>query len=122
MAQTFFPITPVKVTPGTAGSWQDVDVTAHLGADAGSATGVILHIVNIATDKCLGLRKNGSTDDRHSDMRGASHLWAMIGIDSSDIFEAYLEDITAAQDIYLVGYTKAGVTFKTNADDKSLAC
>lgn len=119
MAQTFYPITPVEVTPGTAGSWQDVDVSAHLGGDAGSATGVILHVVNTsATDYEVGVRKNGSTDNRHSDFRNESHCWAMIGIDSSDIFEAYVENITDV-DIYLVGYTMSGVTFKTNADDKS---
>ena len=121
MAQTFFPITPVEVTPGTAGEWTPVDITAHLGADAGSATGAILHLVNNSwSARNIGLRKNGSTDDRHADLVNKTHCWAAIGVDSNDILEAYVESTTDI-DIYLVGYTKSGVTFKTNADDKSLA-
>jgi hypothetical protein len=121
MAQTFFPVDPVEVTPGTADSWQEVDITAYLGADAGSATGVILHLVNnySSLDYKIGLRKNGSSDNRTVNIRKNSHCWAAIGVDSNDIFEAYVDHATRL-DIYLVGYTKAGVTFKTNADDKSL--
>jgi hypothetical protein len=46
------------------------------------------------------------------------HNWAMIGLDSSFIFEAYIEDATVV--IYLVGYTDDSWTFKTNAVDVSL--
>ena len=118
MAQTFFPITPTEVTPSTAGSWQDVDASGSVPANA---TGVIVHIVNTSgSARYLGLRKNGSTDDRHPDMnRGISHFWAAIGVDSNRVFEAYVENTTDV-DIYVVGYTMSGVTFKTNADDKSL--
>ena len=119
MAQTFFPIDPIKVTPGTAGSWQDVDVSSYVPE---GATGVILHYTNnyASADYNLGLRKNGSSDDRHPDLHRYSHGWAAIGIDANRVFEAYVENKTRL-DIYLVGYTVAGVTFKTNADDKSLS-
>ena len=118
MAQTFYPITPVEVTPGTAGSWQDVNVSAYVPS---GATGVILHIVNTSTGTtyALGIRKNGSTDDRHPNLTNAAHLWAPIGIDANRVFEAYIGSTTYI-DIYLVGYTMSGVTFFTNAYDKSL--
>ena len=117
MAQTFFPITPTEITASGANSWVDMDASALI---AEGATGVILHVVNTsASARYIGLRKNGSTDDRHSDMGETSHWWAMIGVDANRVFEAYVESTTDV-DIYVVGYTKAGVTFKTNADDKSL--
>ena len=122
MTQTFYPITPVEVTPGSSGSWQDVDAS---GSIPSGATGVILHIVNTGSvppgnnnaTHNVGIRKNGSTDDRHSDLNG--HCWAMIGVDASRIFEAYVANTTDI-DIYIAGYTKSGVTFATNATDKSL--
>lgn len=119
MAQTFFPIDPVEVTPGTAGSWQDVDVSSYVPS---GATEVILHIVNksLSAGYALGLRKNGSTDNRTNDMTRDNHLGAAIGIDNNRIFEAYVGNTTNI-DIHLVGYTMSGVTFFTNAYGKSLS-
>ncbi|GAI97155.1 unnamed protein product, partial [marine sediment metagenome] len=80
MAQSFYPITPVDVSPSTSGEWVDVDISAH--APSG-ATGAILHIVNtgeVFDDFSIGLRKNGSTDDRTNWILHASHFWAMIGV------------------------------------------
>lgn len=118
MSQTFFPIDPVEVTPGTANAWTDVDVSAHV---PDGATGVVLHCVNTDNfnDYALGLRKNGSTDDRHRNHTARKHEWAAIGVDANRVFEAYVGDTTSI-DIYLVGYTISGVTFFTNAYDKSL--
>lgn len=117
LQQSFYPITPVEVTPGTAGSWQDVDVSAYVPA---GATGVILHCVNNSTNtmRYFGFRKNGSTDARTDSLSYGTHVWATIGVDSSRIFEAYIQDITDI-DVWLVGYTTSGVTFFTNAYDKS---
>lgn len=118
-SQTFFPITPVEVTPGTAGSWQDVNVSAYVPA---GATGVILRLVhntNDLTQWAVGLRKNGSSDNRTGYIQPYDQSWAAIGVDSNRIFEAYVGSTTSI-DIYLVGYTMSGVTFFTNAYDKSL--
>lgn len=117
-SQTFYPITPVEVTPGTASAWTDVDVSASVPA---GATGVVLHLVNThaSNNRAVGLRKNESTDDRRSALLPTVHLWAAIGVDASRIFEAYVGSTTEI-DIYLVGYTVSGVTFFTNAYDKSL--
>jgi hypothetical protein len=111
---------PVDVSPGTAGSWQDVDVSAWLPA---SATGAVLEVFNTTGSGVLyGVRKNGSTDTW---MTGATALrtgrrtFLMIGVDASRILEVYMED--AAVDTYLTGYTTTGVTFFTNAVDKSLS-
>jgi len=117
MAQTFFPITPTEITASGTTSWVDMDASGSVPA---GATGVILHIVNTnSSNRYMGVRKNGSTDDRHGDMYGTTHCWAAIGVDANRVFEAYVESTTDI-DIYVVGYTMSGVTFKTNADDKSL--
>jgi len=122
MAQTFFPITPVDVTLAIedVDKWTDVDVSACLGADAGSATGVLIHVVNDSSydEASCGLRKNGSTDDRKDELDNNTHSWALVGIDSNDIFEAYCHRIDRFK-LYLVGYTKSGVTFLTNGVDKT---
>lgn len=119
MAQTFFPLDPpiYNIQPTTAGAWTDVDVSAYIPS---GATGVILHILNLSvnTAYALGLRKNGSSDDRYPTMSPSSHYWAAIGVDGSRIFEAYIGD-AAKMYIDLIGYTMAGVTFLTNGVDKA---
>jgi len=116
MAQTFFPITPTEITASGANAWVDMDASGSVPA---GATGVILHVVNTAAaSRYLGLRKNGSTDGRHPDMYRNSHWWAAIGVDANRVFEAYVES-TTDEDIYVVGYTMSGVTFKTNATEKN---
>lgn len=119
--QTFFPVDPVECTPGTANAWTDVDVSAYVPS---GATGISLHCVNKGNDPyTLGLRKNGSTDNRRLGLGtgvGKAHCWAAIGIDADRIFEAYVGDATYIN-IYLVSYTVAGVTFFTNAYFKSPA-
>lgn len=113
----FIFITPVEVTPGTADSWENVDVSSYVPS---GSTGVMLHIVNTdITKHAIGLRKNGSTDDR-TDVIGLLHCWALIGVDANRVFEAYIGD-TSKIDIYLVGYTDSNVTFFTNAYDKTPA-
>jgi len=117
VAQAFFPIDPVEVTPGSTG-WQDVN-----GADFGvpeGATGVLTHIVNTHASNtyACGLRKNGSTDTRTPNRRPATHCWSAIGVDDNRIFEANVGDTTSI-DIYLIGYTKSGVTFFTNSYTKA---
>ena len=118
-SQTFFPITPVEVTPGTANAWTDVNVSSYVPS---GATGVILHIVNNSpstggTDYNVGIQKNGSTDNRSGySIYQSSHLWAATGVDADRIFEAYVGS-TSSIDIYLVGYTMSGVTFFTNSSD-----
>jgi len=118
MAQTFYPITPTEIVAGTQNEWVTMNASALI---AEGATGVVLHCVNInSSARALGLRKNGSTDDRTVDLHGYGHCWAAIGVDASRYFEAYVGTSYEDFDIYVVGYTMSGVTFSTNADDMSL--
>jgi len=125
-SQTFFPVTPVECTPGTANSWQSVDLDTYVSGLGSDVTGVILHIVdNYPTYgqgfyRAVGFRKNGSTDNRTDLLYARSHFWGAIGVDSNHVFQCYVGDTTYI-DFYIVGYTRTGVTFFTNAYDKSLA-
>jgi len=112
-------LTPSEITPGTASSWVDVDVSASVPS---GATGVILHINNsIASgDYALGFRKNGSTDNRTNNLQEYLHMWTVIGVDSSRILEMYIGNTTYI-DIYLVGYFTSEAVFFTNATDKSFS-
>lgn len=115
-------VTPVEITPALTG-WQDVDVSAYVGADAGSVVGVLLEIVNntASTEQNWGVRKNGSTDALINTMEDNGHTVVAIGVDNNDIFEANIDNTTNI-DIYLLGYIVSGEgSFFTNAVDKSLS-
>ena len=110
-------ITPVEVTPATSDAWTDVDVSASVPA---GATGAIIHYNRGTggTGEGIGLRKNGSTDNRTNVIWWA-HGWAMVGLDANRVFEAYLGNATV-EDLWLVGYVDSAATFSDNAVDKSL--
>lgn len=110
-------IPPVPVTPSTAGSWQDVNVSAYI---PDGATGVILHynMQPPGADKAIGFRKNGSTDNRIQNNDWEIHSWALIGVDANRTFEAYVGALSI--EISLVGYTNSGVVFFDNSVDKTL--
>lgn len=101
----------IDVSPGSTGSWQDVDISSH--TDDGTAIGAIFELVRAGTQYEVGLRKNGSTDDRHYDLW--SHEWFMVGVDSSEILEAYIEH--ADVELHLIGYVRSGFHFETNGID-----
>jgi hypothetical protein len=109
---------PTKQTISGAASWVDVDVS---GTIPSGDVGVIVHLLNIDTAaKEVGVRKNGSTDDRHPDFIANTHGWACIGVDGSGIFEIYAENTTDIE-VYLVGsFSSDMATFQTNADDVSI--
>lgn len=112
---------PVDMAVTTTSSWVDVDVSGQTGYSA-SVVGVELLIVVTGTsNRNVGVRKNGSSDNRTGLMLGYPNgtiIGARIGVDSSGIFEAYISDTDT--DVYLVGfYTSPGVVFFTNGVDKS---
>ena len=119
VSQSFFPITPVEFSLTTSGAWEDIDVSAHVPV---GATGVLLHCLNISETMSwqFGLRKKGSSDSRNSTMHFNNHCWAAIGVDGDRIFQVYGGSYLFIK-VILVGYTMAGVTFFTNAIDKSPA-
>ena len=99
------------VSTATTGSWADLD------SGQSSAIGLILlpHPTS-TTSYDYGLRKNGSTDDRHNYANRKQGDW-IIGADAG-VSEQYIENNTF--DMYLIGYITANFTFNTNASDISL--
>jgi hypothetical protein len=107
---------PIDITPGTTGSWTDIDLSVDVPM---GATGVLLLCVNAeGANNVIGLRKNGSTDNRTQFGGFSNHHGGAIGIDANRIFEAFIAD-AATQIIWLVGYTTDDAVFFTNAIDKS---
>lgn len=118
-AQSFYPLPePVELTKPSAFAWGDIDVSEYVPV---GATGVVLYIVNDTTGGVqYGVRKKGSTDDRHSQfLMILSHAWAAIGIDENRKFQLWYESDGDFK-VYLVAYTATGVVFFDNAYDKSL--
>ncbi len=104
------------VTLGASGAWTDIDVSVQ----APGATGVIIEAVSSAgVAKNVGLRKNGSTDNRTNTIYNNSHFFAVTGVDGSQILEGFT-NAPISVDFFLIGYVTGGATFATNADDKSL--
>jgi len=112
VAQSFFPITPVDVTPAS-GAYQDIDCSAHIPI---GSTGVLLHLVGYQ-DQSIGLRKKGGTGPTSQQLYDNNHCWTGIGVDANRMFQAYIGHTNLK--IWLVAYTMAGVTWLTDAVDKS---
>ena len=104
------------ISLGVALAWTDIDISA----EAPNATVAIIEIVNNAgaTAKETGVRMNGSTDNRHPDVAFNFHTFRVVGLDSAQIFEGYIE--TDDVDFYLIGYATAGATFAVDATNRSL--
>ena len=109
---------PIDVSPSTAGSWQDVDVSLYVPP---GATGVIIQWVgDPSNDYNYGIRMNGSSDTfglQTAD--GGAQGFLMAGVDANRIFEVFTGSTTVTT--YLVGYTMGGVTFFLNAPQKTLS-
>ena len=109
-------ITPVDITPGSNGSWTDTDITAHVGADAGSVALAIVRAVNTSTTNVrnAGIRANGSTDPIHRLANDSQTLFAVL-VDANDVFELFR---ASNVDFYLEGYfTTSEAGGVTNAVD-----
>jgi len=117
-AQSFYYLeTPVDVTPGVSASWETVDLSSQV---PDGATGCIIRFNNLNnSDMDIGLRKPGSSDNHTLFIYPNAQLWAMSGVDSNRYVEVYLENV-ANVEVWITGYTTAGVTFFTNGKDKSL--
>jgi len=108
--------TPGDIAHSTDTSWEDVDLTAHVGANAGNVAGVYLFI-ECTGQLQVGVRKNGSSDTFVGDIRNNHGMFVAIGVDGDDIFELYQEDNTKTA-VYLWGYwTNDEAEFLTDAQD-----
>ena len=88
----------------SVGSWQELDADTH--SVPAEATGLIF-LVEMDTDLGdgkVGLRHGDSTRDYNSDVGSGTHLQAGIGINSSNVWDEYLE-LTSAS-VLIAGYTK----------------
>jgi hypothetical protein len=99
------------------GAWTDIDCST----EAPSAVGLMFDVTS-GLQREFGLRKNGSTDNRHVDMVASSHPapTVFVGCDEAQIVEGYIE--APSVDFWLCGYVTvaAAITFNTNATDLSL--
>jgi hypothetical protein len=95
---------PGNVMHSTDDSWEDIDMTAYLGADAGNVAGVYGMVQFVGTPIDFGTRKNGNTTDTDKG-RGSNNSGIMFaaGLDSNDIFEAYSSDASKTA-VYPWGY------------------
>ena len=111
---TFF-TNQVQKTISSTSTWEDIDISGDTGADT-----AVAGIFNILDDNDgVGMRKNGSTDTaslKLMNINGAVSGF-IVGVDGSEICEAYRED--PSNNFNLIGYFQAGegVTMNTNATD-----
>jgi len=102
----------VDHTPGTAGSFQNVDITA---STTGDATVGVFEFDGLA-NQTTGAQHPDSTDDATHTWR--QHAWNMVGLNSSEQCEWYLESVSTDA-IWLVGYFTANVTMLTDWVDRT---
>ena len=106
---------PDDVTPGTKGSWQDVDISTETGSD--TAVAAMVHLIDeTSSPRETGVRPNGTTVDARKDLDG--HVGAIVPCDGSEIFEAYVEDSGTTVKLCLVGYMTEGFTSGAMTDAK----
>lgn len=106
-----------EVTPGSAGSWQDVDLSALI--PSGAVAVGLLFVNTAAGTNAVGARKNGSTDNRNATLSGTAWTAFHVGVDGSRIVEVYVGHATNV-DVYLFWWADgAAAGTLTNAADKS---
>ncbi len=104
----------VEKIPAGVDDWYDLDCFAQ----APGAAALIFEIVADATNRTVGLKKNGSTDNRTSTTTLHTAFGFIVGCDGSQICRGYTDSTDVK--LYLVGYITDGATFNTNAANYSL--
>ena len=100
---------------GATGAWTNIDLSGDIAAGSVAA---IFEVINVGgSHSDVGLRKNGSTDDRHTDVFAGHHIFMVVGVDANRICEGYVQTVDV--DFYLLGYLTLGQA-ETNAHDRSL--
>jgi hypothetical protein len=118
----------VEKSPTSASAWTDVDVTNETDANADGVL-LMLKLNSAYGNYQLHARKNGSSDNRttgattqHSEALGTGSCSGIaIGLDSEQIYEAWI-DTTTDVDVYVIGYNApAGATLQTVADSLAVS-
>lgn len=99
----------IQKTIGADNSWQDISIASDTGDD--TAIGAFFEFTGITN---VGMRKNGSTDNRTT--YNCDHKGIIAGLDGSEVCEGYLYSRDYGN-FYLTGYIKNGAVFNTNATD-----
>lgn len=107
----------VDITPSSADTWEDQDLTAH----ASGAAGVLIRVHCNNGNIDIGWRENGSTDARTTQVLAQPQIFNIwVGLDSNDICELYTSDTTNGK-FYLEAYADGNdEVFLTNGQDVSL--
>jgi hypothetical protein len=90
---------PVDVSLGSTGSWDSIDISAHIGSDV--VNGALIEQM----ERSDGMENAGVAypGESYSVYQLTSHLFAPVHVDGSNTFEARIAD--TGVDFYLVGYT-----------------
>ena len=102
----------VSLGDGETGGWYDKDITSETASDADGAIIIIRNKTTGQGTQYEAVRKNGSTDTESykKNIQGGM-LHSAIGLDSSQIFEGYVDANTI--DFYLIGYCKPAAAGET---------
>jgi hypothetical protein len=102
--------TYVDKAPATLGSWQDVDLSSDVPANAVGA--VFLAVNNHASHLAIcALRKKGSTDDVTQATNityGPGHIIYFVGLDENKKCQAYLDPTYGPVNLLLIGWLSSG--------------
>lgn len=102
------------ITPELQNNWVDTDLSAYC---PGAIAAIVELNPGVNARVIWGLRKHGSTDDRHS---SNGHCWAVVGLDENQHLDAWYQTYFGRPSVFnLIGYITAGATFYTNANDIS---
>jgi hypothetical protein len=116
--EAFFKENGVDITPGSAGSYVDVDITAQAeGGDDPTAAILSLQDTSAAPNSIF-CRENTSTDDEYDDTH--HNIGYIVGVDVNDIFECKIESATE-NNVWLVGYLTSDLTWRTNGTSLTLS-
>ncbi|MGA2669952.1 MAG: DNRLRE domain-containing protein [Dehalococcoidia bacterium] len=112
---SFVETTRQRVTPATTGSWVDIDLSSYIPAEA---TMAILHVRNSGSAAYqYGLRTKDPavTDSRYAQLDITTQCWAMVKVGTNRNIQAWIgTGGSSSIDIYITGYTLAGVTGLVN--------
>ena len=103
----FWLIEAIDISLTTTGSWQDIDLSAHVPT---GTTGAIVEVINTATSGNLSGVVRGKEDTRdymsnanYERIASETHRWQIVTVDSNRLIQGYIEDVRV--DFKLKGYT-----------------
>jgi hypothetical protein len=118
-SEAAFRDTAADVTPGTAGSWQTVDLSGYISEAADAAILVVMESSWVGY--AFGARRYGNTGYTRTGKLYGQQIGCICPLDSSKRCEVYVSN--TALKVYLVGYLKSGSgwTFNDTPTDVSLS-